>query len=246
VTRTAIIVAMDREILPLVGSWTRAEISYNGQSFPAYTHDDLTVVVSGIGSSRAELGARAAMEKYRPETLISAGLAGALIRSLKVGNVVLPSLIVDAGTAGEYRCDTVDDLMTGGVLVTAGEIADARSKATLVEKFHGLLVDMEAAGVARVAREHGVKLRCVKAVSDEFDFPMLPVGRFIDHEGNMQAGRFILWTALRPQYWGPTVRLARNSRWAIQALAQWLRKNLASRRTPGRVVTLDKADHIKT
>jgi hypothetical protein len=55
-----------------------------------------------------------------------------------------------------------------------------------------------------------------------------------------------LWTALRPQYWPTTVRLAKNSRRASMALSDWLRTNLVGARAVERVVTLDTADHLKT
>jgi len=43
--------------------------------------------------------------------------------------------------------------VSGGVLVSSGEIAGAEAKRELVNRFHGLVVDMEAAGVAKVAQQ---------------------------------------------------------------------------------------------
>ena len=245
-SRVAILVAMAREMLPLVRDWKQVRLAGKGKDFICYEQGDVLAVVAGIGCKRAEQAARAVVEKYRPEALVSAGLAGALIRSLKVGNIVVPSVIVNADTGAEYRCDAGDDVVSGGILVSTPEIAGLESKPGLVERFHALVVDMEAAGVARVAREFGLKLRCVKAISDEFDFRMPPMGRFIDPEGNMQASRFVLWAAARPRYWAPTVRLARNSRRATRALGDWLRRNLASTLSAPPVVTLNTADHLKT
>jgi adenosylhomocysteine nucleosidase len=246
VSRVAIIAAMEREMLPLVQDWSRVPLVRADGNFPCFESGEVVAIAGGIGCKRAEQAARAAVEKYRPETLISAGLAGALIRSLKVANIVLPSVIVDAASGAEYRCDGGDDVVSGGVLVSTPEIAGSESKPALVERFHALVVDMEAAGVARVAREFGLKLRCVKVISDEFDFRMPPVVRFIDGKGDMQASRFALWVAIRPQYWAPTIQLARNSRRATRALSDWLRKNLDGKLTARPVATLDTADHLKT
>ncbi|HLW53947.1 MAG TPA: hypothetical protein VKW06_14005 [Candidatus Angelobacter sp.] len=242
-TAVAIVAAMDREILPLVRNWKRVPLGGSEDGFTCFEKGDLVAVAGGIGCKRAESAARAVVEKYRPSMLVSAGLAGALIRSLKVGNIVLPSVIVDAANGDEYRCDPDDEVVSGGVLVSSTGVAGSDSKAALVEKFHALVVDMEAAGVARTARQSGVKLRCVKAISDESDFRMPPLSRFIDGEGRLQASRFALWTAVRPQHWAATIGLARNSRRAALALADYLGKNLAGRLPAGPVVTLDGADH---
>src|SRR5215471_17380331 len=189
----AIITALDRELHPLVDDWNSSPLHSSGRTFPCYHTGAVVAVAGGIGSSRAELAARAVMESYHPQTLVSAGLAGALIRSLKVGSIVTPNVIVDAATGTEYRSSLSGDVVGGGVLVTSEEIAGVAGKAALVERFHGLIVDMEAAGVARVAQEYNVGFRCVKAISDEFDFAMPPLNPFVDQEGNFRTGRFLAW-----------------------------------------------------
>src|SRR5258708_31083988 len=133
--------------------------------------------------------------------LISAGLAGALIRSLKVGSVFLPNVVVDAADGAEYRCTADGNHVSGGVLVSAAEIAGAEAKRELVNRFHGLVGDMEAAGVAKVAQKGQIGFRCVKAISDEADFAMPPMGQFLNAAGGFQSGKFALWAALQPWQW---------------------------------------------
>jgi len=243
-----IIVALDRELHPLVDEWTRGTLPVDGKDLPCYGSGGLIAVAGGIGCKQAALAARAVMETYHPQMLVSAGLAGALIRSLKVGSIVTPNVIVDAATGTEYRCNFGGVVVGGGVLVTAAEIAGAEAKATLVERFHGLVVDMEAAGVACVAQQFNVGFRCVKAISDEFDFALPPLNRFVDEQGNFKTGQFAAWAALRPQHWAGVFHLARNGGRAAQALSQWLRKNrtqfaLSSNFPPGTVVTLNEYSH---
>jgi len=237
----AVIVALDRELHPWVDDWNSSPLHWNGQDFHCYHTGGLIAVAGGIGSERAELAARAVMERYHPQMLVSAGLAGALIRSLKAGSVVTPNVIVDAANGAEYRCNLGGEVVGGGVLVTLQEIADAAGKAVLVERFHGLIVDMEAAGVARVAQQFKVGFRCVKAISDEFDFVMPPLDRFVDDQGDFQTGKFAGWAALRPQYWTNIIRLGRNSRRATRALSHWLKMNLSGG-FPAAVVTLNGAE----
>jgi nucleoside phosphorylase len=281
----AIITALDRELHPLVdaGGWTRTRLDSGGRSLVCYEAADRVAVAGGIGRKHAEAAARALVEKYHPQMLISAGLAGALIPSLKVASIVPPNVIVDAATGTEYRCNRTSTTETRRheqsrvhqqdceatanstnnnecgaqppsaaflrpreasrkgqaldnstadaevVLVTASEIAGAPSKANLAERYHAQVVDMEAAGVARVAQECKTGFRCVKAISDEFDFPMPPLNRFVDSHGNFKTGSFGAWAALRPHYWLRVVQLSRNSGQAVRALSAWLEGNLGNK-----------------
>lgn len=244
-TRTAIIAALERELLPLVKAWKQSTLMIDGKPVRCYATDDAVALAGGIGSGRAEAAARAVVEQYRPEMLVSAGLAGALIHSLKVGNIVLPNVIVDAETGSEYRCNVAGDVIGGGILVTAPEVAGVNTKPELVQRFHALVVDMEAAGVARVAQEQGTGFRCVKAISDEAGFGMPPLNRFVDANGRFQQGRFVRWLVWRPQHWAKTLALGRNSARASRALCDWLRQNQGLPLQSARVVTLKEAEYSK-
>jgi adenosylhomocysteine nucleosidase len=242
-SRTVIITAMQREVQPLVRNWRQDLVHAGARNFRTFKQGDCVVLVSGIGRRHAEAAARAAVEQFRPAWIFSAGVAGALIRSLKAGSVVTPNVVVDAVDGSEYRCSVEPGgVVGGGVLVSAGEIAGAQAKQQLVERFHGLVVDMEAAAVARVAQEAGIGFRCVKAISDEADFVMPPLGRFVDEEGNFQSGRFAAWAALRPWQWARVAALGRNTARATKALCEWLEANLSQAVRSPEVVTLKRAE----
>jgi adenosylhomocysteine nucleosidase len=194
----------------------------------------------------AELAARAAMEKLQPRALVSAGLAGALMRSLKIGNIVMPNVIIDSANGIEYRCKLGGEVIGGGVLVTSVAVASPDAKQQLVERFHGLIVDMEAAGVARVAHQHGIGFRCVKAISDEVDFKLPPLQHFVNKEGDFQSGAFAAWAVVRPQNWIKIAALARNSARAAAALCDWLSRNLDEALQAAEVVTLENPEFSKT
>ena len=241
--RTVMIAAMEREVHPLVRAWPRAALSHRGRSFVAFESEDRAVVISGIGGKNAEHAARAAVARYQPATLISVGLAGALIRSLKAGSLFTPNVVVDAADGTEYRCASQGGgVIGGGVLVTASEIAGADAKARLVNEFHALIVDMEAAGVAKAAQELQIGFRCVKAISDEAEFVMPPMAKFVDASGNFQSGRFVAWALLRPWHWAKVAVLARNASKATRSLCEWLGKNLSGNVQAAEVVTLKRTD----
>jgi len=243
--RTAIIAAMEREIAPFLRGWRKDVLSTGTKKFAAFQHEAVLVVISGIGRNNAEQAARTAIERFQPSLLMSVGLAGALIRSLKAGSVFVPSVVVDAVDGTEFRCSADKDRAGGGVLVSAREVAGAQAKQELVSRFHALVVDMEAAGVARAARQRNIGFRCVKTISDEADFVMPPVGRFIDSTGHFKSGRFAAWAALRPWQWPRIAALARNSRRATDSLCQWLEKHPNGGPQGGDIVTLNRAGFLE-
>jgi adenosylhomocysteine nucleosidase len=240
--KTVIIAAMERELSPLVRGWKKGELSSSERRFIFFENQNVVAVVSGIGCRNAALATSAAVEQLHPSALMSVGLAGALIRSLKVGSIFTPSVVVNAGDGAEYRCSAESSRVSGGVLVSAEEIAGAETKQMLVERFHALVVDMEAAGVARIAQAANIDFRCVKAISDEADFAMPSMARFIDACGSFQTSKFAVWAAARPWQWSRVAALGRNSSRAARALCDWLAKNLTSRLPAGEIVTLNRAE----
>lgn len=222
-TSIAIVAALHRELAPLVRDWKAVAFRHNGRNFRAFENAGRVALAGGIGCRAAQAATQALVAQYNPRVLISAGLAGALISTLRVGSVITPNVIVDAATGREYRGQT-----GGGVLVTAGEVANYESKPKLVEKFHALAVDMEAAAVAQVAEQTGISFRCVKAISDEASFVMPPLNQFVDAEGRFQNGKFTAWVTVRPQWWSSVLTLMRNSNHAALALCKWLKNNTVS------------------
>jgi adenosylhomocysteine nucleosidase len=240
---TVIIAAMEREVQSLVKGWRQGSISAGQRSFRTFEQGDCLLVISGIGRQHAEAAARAAVEQFRPAHIISAGVAGALIRSLKAGSVVTPNVVVDAVDGAEYRCSVEPGgVIGGGVLVSADEIAGSQAKQQLVERFHGLVVDMEAAGVAKIAKDAGIGFRCAKAISDEVDFVLPPLNRFVDENGNFRSAAFAGWATLRPWQWARVIALAQNTNKAARNLCDWLEKNLAAARIAASIVTLGRAE----
>jgi nucleoside phosphorylase len=244
-SKVAVIVAMERELAPLARGWKKGALSSGDKIFTLFESDGVLAVVAGIGRKNAEQAARAVVAQYRPTLLISAGLAGALIRSLKAGSVFTPSLVVDAADGAEYRCVADGNHVSGGILVSSGEIAGVEAKRELVTRFHGLVVDMEAAGVAKVAQQEQIGFRCVKAISDEADFVMPPLTRFIASDGTFQSGRFAAWMAVRPWQWTKVAALAQNSRRATAALCERLRKDLAGGAQSKEIATLNTTEFLE-
>jgi adenosylhomocysteine nucleosidase len=219
--KVGIIAALEREVRPLVRTWRICEKEQGGRRFRFFEKDDAVLVCGGIGAEAARRAAEAMIALYSPAAIYSTGFAGALDPKLKVGDILLPRRLVDAG---DGSC--VEMEIGGGVLVSFGAVAGKAQKEKLREAFSAHAVDMEAGAVARAAQLRGVRFAVVKVISDEFDFDLPETERFVDANGRFLEARFALFAAIRPWLWVRVLRLAANSGRAARALSEWLEKNM--------------------
>ena len=217
--KIAIVAAFEREVRPLVRHWRVNQKEHAGRTFRFYENEDVVVACGGIGPEAARRAAEAALVLYAPEMIYSAGFAGALNAGLKVGDLLIPRRVLDAADGSSVDTGTGD-----GVLVSFGSVASTGQKAKLAESFSAQAVDMEAAAVARAAEARGVRFGAVKAISDESDFALPPIDRFVQPAGSFRTGKFVWFVLARPWLWPAVLRLARNSARASRALSDWLRQ----------------------
>jgi adenosylhomocysteine nucleosidase len=158
------------------------------------------LVANGPGSRLVE---RALAQKMEVSGMISTGFCGALDPALQIGDIV---------KGGESEILSIDR-----VAVTAAE------KSALRARTGAAAVEMEAAAVARKAREWGVPFYCVRAVSDTArdDMP-LDFNRYRDSEGRFGRARIALAALSRPFSTVPgLLRLDHNCRLASKALGEF-------------------------
>ena len=203
---------------PLIKSWRVSGKEHNGRRFRFFQNGDVVLVCGGIGAEAARRAAEAIIAVFDPKLVCSAGFAGALEGTLKVGDVVRPGTVIDAGDASRAIVEDGE-----GALVSFGSVASPAQKLKLRESFAAQAVDMEAAAVARSAEARGKGFAAIKAVSDEIDFEFPAMDRFVDAEGKFSEVRFAFYAAIRPWVWPRIIRLARNSNRASHALCMSLR-----------------------
>jgi adenosylhomocysteine nucleosidase len=233
-SRVAIVAALEREVRPLVAEWRVREKEFDGWRFRFFEKDDFVLVCGGIGAEAARRAAEAVIAIYAPQLVYSAGFAGGLDPALKVGEVIEPRRVVDAGDGSSVNLDHGE-----GVLVSFGSVASPAQKAKLRDAFAAQAVDMEAAAVARAAEARGAGFGIVKVISDEVHFTFPSMERFIDSHGQFLKARFAWFTALRPWLWPQVARLARNSNRASFALCDRLRKMMGAMSTSSQVHTVE-------
>lgn len=210
----AIVVAMNREIAPL-SRGLRAQKSDGVEFFEFPT---AVIAVGGMGRRAARRAAEVVVEHCTPNILVSAGIAGALTSRLHVGDVVQAHEVVDVDSGERFAADGAQ-----GTVATVSSVSGPAEKQVLAERWKADVVEMEASAVAQVARERGIEFVALKAISDELDFVMPPVGEFVSDEGKFESGRFALQLAMHPTWWRGVRDLSRNSKLAAAQLSEALR-----------------------
>lgn len=228
--KIAIIAALERELHPLINNWPVSTSEHESRQFAFYQSDYAVAVCGGIGLEAARRAAQAAVVTYNPELLISAGVAGALTPELRVGETIFPAMVIDPADGSRHETAIAKSRLGNSplartVLVSYPEIASAAQKQQLAKSFGAHAVDMEAAAVARAAQQHDLPFLAIKAISDESNFELPEMSRFI-RDGQFRTKAFIFHVTLRPWLWLRVFRLARNTKIASENLCAWLRESV--------------------
>jgi len=152
--------------------------------------DPVCFLRTGVGPGRAAESLREAIRRAKPSRVLVIGYAGALEPGLRLGCLVAVRRALQFSldpeqpawdrvrVDGEFELDGWESLVqaaeSAGIGVRSGDTLTSSHvwgepvhKRLLHERFGALIVDMETASLARVARAESIPLSCVRAVSDE-------------------------------------------------------------------------------
>ncbi len=227
--RIAIVAALERELRPLIHNWPATTALHEGRAFRFYESDYAVVVCGGIGGEAARRAAEAVIVRYSPRIILSAGIAGALVPELHVGETIFPATVIDTQDGSRHptaiqNSPVSHTALARTILASSPQIAGVEQKQQLAKSYGAHAVDMEAAAVARAALVHNLPFIAIKAISDEHDFEMPEMSRFVQG-GEFQTRGFAFHVALRPWLWLRVFRLARDSKLASENLCSWLRES---------------------
>jgi adenosylhomocysteine nucleosidase len=150
------------------------------------------------------------------DALMSVGWAGALSCGVKPPDAYEVKEVVETQTDERFFTGQEQGLR----LVTLDHVAGVKEKRRLAESYRAVLVDMEAATVARLAQVRDVTFLCCKGISDSSTDVLPDFSRFISAKGQMRMGAFLAHVAVRPRYWGNLARMGQNSQKAAVALGR--------------------------
>ncbi|HTU52221.1 MAG TPA: hypothetical protein VMF56_16645 [Acidobacteriaceae bacterium] len=218
--RIAILAALPREVAPLVRNWSAPVVSRR-EGTSVWESEHAIVACAGMGTERVTLTLELAESRGPLRSVISVGYAGALRQGMRITGVYWPSIVIDGQTGERFACEDGE-----GVLLTADHVVGRDEKPKLAAQWNADLVDMEAATVARLAKERSLPFRTLRAISDPVDENLPNLSRFTDTRGGFQSASFAMYVALHPWLIPTTVKLGKQSARASQAIAAALQQVL--------------------
>ena len=127
----------------------------------------IAVFHTGVGEKSTRTRLTTFLSGERPETLISAGFAGALREPLGVGDLLLaenrsaPSLLSSARTA------LAAENVAVGLLTTAHAVVDSpATREKIARETSALAVDMETEFIAEICAGFGIPMISLRAITD--------------------------------------------------------------------------------
>jgi adenosylhomocysteine nucleosidase len=218
-TRVAIIAAMAGELKPLVRGWEHERRGNIDLWRWKFDEGEWVAACAGAGVDAATRAFAEIEKDGAVDSVFSTGWAGALSEDFLPGRAYPASGVIDVRTGERFRT-------TGEQcecwLATSDRVADEREKRRLALTYGASFVDMEAAGVARLAAMRGIPFYCVKGVSDGVADQLPDFNRFLSATGQVQLARFILFVLLRPLYWPTLMRMGENSKKAAKSIKESL------------------------
>lgn len=198
--RIAIMGAMPEEIAPLlekVGEYTKEEFADNTYYQAHYAGHDLVIAYSKIGKVFSALTASVMLQKYGSELLLFSGVAGAVNKTLKIGDLIAATALCQHdlditafghpyGYVPEGKqfvqsdemllktakgvADELGVTLMEGVIATGDQfVADPVRNDWIAETFKADALEMEGASVACVCDAMGVPFFILRAISDAAD-----------------------------------------------------------------------------
>ena len=164
----------------------------------------IVVIEGGFGNERAREAVGAAVERYSPEAIVSAGFAGAVKEGIEPGDLYLcERFLCLEGSAALWRADSTKEgppwdagvlrrLMRSesqafrsvGCLTVPQLVSSSSMKDWIGKMFPVSLVDMESYWASEAARDARVPFLAVRAVFDPLDQTLPAVCR----EGDGESG----------------------------------------------------------
>jgi len=132
--------------------------------------------VCGMGMRKADKGARALIEKYRPDALVLYGVSGGLVPDIELNETVIAAacsrggvhVATDEGLA-DFAARVLPEARKALLSTTRTVTVLKRSKTRIARGNGAVCVDMESFAAAKTARELGVPLLVIRSISDTFE-----------------------------------------------------------------------------
>lgn len=175
--------------------------------------------VTGIGASRMVAATTRLIDEHHPRRIILVGFSGALLPEFEAGRIIHASAVMNiAGqivrlTEGEHDQRTT-------LLTVDHVVATVEEKNALRQSHRAAAIDMESFSLAMLAKERGIPLSIIRAISDTADFALpKQIGEWVNEDGSPRVGAVMKALAFKPSLLTTLLKLQSHTKIAAKNLA---------------------------
>ena len=181
-------------------------------------------VLGGIGPAAAAKTTRRLIAAHAPDHVTVCGVAGGVAASVKVGDLIVPKVVVDLGDGNAYEAHPFGGVTPAGRLITSENLIVDRAV------MHGHAgdgvdaVDMETSAVAAVCEEAGIGWTAFRGISDHYADELMDGSTIglMQADGTPNLGAVARYVARRPANVSRLAKLARGTKAATSVATRAL------------------------
>lgn len=166
-----IVAALKDELISLIEYYKTDQKEIFDQG-TLYLSKKLHILRTGIGMQKADETLSSYLEKYRPETIINMGTAGALHPEFTIGLMTEPAVIQNdkSEIINPIPLFQGQFLLKKSTLITLDKpVLTQKRKNRLFKNYTIDIVDTEAFVLADLSRQNKIDFHCLKVISDQAD-----------------------------------------------------------------------------
>jgi adenosylhomocysteine nucleosidase len=197
--RIGVIGPTESEIMPFLGKISNKKLSEHAMlKFYSGIYEEIEVVSAfcGVCKVNAAIATQILIDKFEVTHIVLTGVAGALNKQLKIGDIVISSEVayhdVAHGILTEYHpwmqdiyfradtellklCENIANSLSSpnkcyiGKIITGEAFITHNERESLIENFSPLCVDMESASVAHTCYANNIPFIVIRSMSDNAD-----------------------------------------------------------------------------
>jgi nucleoside phosphorylase len=219
--RIALLAPMLSELRPILKRVPEAKS--DGGTPATYTgaHGDVELVVTttSMGTVAAARAAERILDDGPIDHVVVVGIAGGVDPAFAIGDVFVPSAVIDGATGTEYRPHPIGPLEPAGKLSTSDEFIVDQARLDELAAGGVVAVDMETAAIAAVCERRGTPWTVFRAISDRATDGDLEMLNMANPDGSPNFGNSLRYIARRPWKLPFLIGLAKGATKAADAAA---------------------------
>jgi adenosylhomocysteine nucleosidase len=219
--RIALLAPMGSELRPLLKRLPLQRTEAGRPPVYEGAHGDVEIVATttSMGTVAAAAAAERVLDTRTIDRVVVVGIAGGVDPGFSIGDVFVPTVVIDGATGTEYTPHPFGDLEPRGKLSTSDEFIVDDTRLARMAADGIVAVDMETSAVAAVCERRGTPWSVFRAISDrahEGDVEMLNMAH---PDGSPNARAALRYIVRHPGKLPFLLRLAQGATKAADAAA---------------------------